>query len=137
MKVIIMGASGVLTESITPSAYMIDLIGFQSTPITTTLTTDTVIVGTDFLWNAEFSAGRSIFLEGMLFESVATATVSLSLYTLAGVQVANSICSTTSTTAIRIRSIASTLVDGTTYQLRWKVSVASTASLKYARLIIS
>lgn len=121
--------------SLTP-AHMIDIIGFQFTPITTTVTTDTLIAGSDFLWNTVYdAAGQSVYLETVGYGSAATTTTTVTLYTLAGVAVTGSATTAASVTANRARSAALGLVDGTTYQVRWK-SNAATGNLKSVRLVI-
>lgn len=115
---------------------MIDIIGFQFSPITTTVTTDTLISGSDFVWSAAFDTnGQSVYLETVGFGSVSTTTTTTTLYTLAGVAVTGSATTAGSVTANRARSVALGLVDGTTYQVRWKAN-AATGNLKSVRLVI-
>ena len=118
-------------------ASVIVLIGLQATALTTTSTTDALIPGTDFLWQSAYvPSGRSVFLEIVGNGSAATVAASVALYTAAGVLVAGAAVTAAGTAITRGRSTALTLVDNTTYQLRFKTTVAGTASIKSVRIII-
>lgn len=135
MKVVTLATTGLYAESFIPSSSTMDLIGYQNTAMTTTSTTDVLMVGSDIQWESEFTGGKSVFLEGFIISSATTLTASVSLYTAAGVIVSGATISTT-TAGARVRTTALALVGGTTYQLRWKISAAGTASLKLIRLVV-
>ena len=110
----------------------------EFTPVTTTVTTSAtalLINATQFLWDAGYlPAGRSLFLEILGSATAGSPTVIL---TPAGSAVASvTLIGTASTTTVRTRSAAITLVSGTVYETRLFNSVAGTASLRVARLIV-
>ncbi|WBA43161.1 hypothetical protein [Hymenobacter canadensis] len=117
-------------------ASVIPLIGFQATPLYCSTATDTLIDGTDFLWNAAYlPAGRSVYLEMVGRSDSFTSALRMSLYDLAGNPVTG-FAQNADQVYGRSRSAALTLVDGTTYRVYLRMSNGSAGSIKLARLII-
>lgn len=114
----------------------LDIVGYQST-VLTTLLADFTVPGSDFVWNAAVAAGRSVYLE-VSGGAAVIGGMSAQLYTLGGVAVPGVATVTGAANAnTRGRSPALTLVDGVTYQLHFRPSPAGlTAQLRLARLII-
>lgn len=127
---------------------MIDIIGFQFVPITTTGTSDTLIPGSDFVWHStNTTTGQKVYLESVAYGSLATTTTTTTLYTIDGTAVPGSATTTGSTTPSIARSTGISLTDGATYQVRWKINMSvvtasttlnpASGNLKTVRLIIS
>lgn len=130
--------NNVLYVPVQLAATTIMLVGAQGNPIATTqvdtLTTASVVIGSDFVWDSSYAIGKTVSME---FCSSATAgkTLAASLYTLAGINVGNSGTSGFTSTPGLARTGTFTLVNGTTYQIRIAVG-SGTGYLYSARLII-
>ena len=117
--------------------FMVQATGAAVTSTSTVVTGASLIDGTNFLWNSAYAPGvRAVFLE-ILASSTAGSPVVI-LTALGATAAAVSLTGTASTTTVRTRSAAlgAALVNGTEYQVRLYNSVAGTASLKVARLLV-
>ena len=140
-------AVGTNTTQVATTAYVVAALPAEVVPllqvqaavtsVATTAATATLIDATNFLWNTSYAPGaRSIFFEIL---ASATAGSPTAILTAVGSTVAvATLVGTASTTTVRTRSAAlvAILVSGTEYQVRLFNSVAGTASLKVARLLI-
>lgn len=119
------------------SAKVIDLLPLQATGLVTgVLGVEAAVNGSDFIWRKDYlPSGRSAYLETFASGSALTTQVTTTLYTQAGA-VAGATTTTNTTTGSLAQSTALALVDGTTYQLRFKAAILGTGTLKLARLII-
>lgn len=124
------------TDTLLAPPTRLDIVGYQST-VLTTLLADFTAPGSDFVWNAAVAAGRSVYLE-IVGGAAVIGGMSAQLYTAAGVAVAGVATVAGAANAnTRGRSPALSLVDGTTYQLHFRPSpLGLTAQLRLARLII-
>jgi len=129
-------------EVLAGSAKWQDILPLQAGGLLSTLLgVDNIVYGSDFVWNVDYlPTNRSIYLETFASGSALTTLVAVTLYATSGPTsgqaVVNATTSTTNTTTgALVRSNAFTLVDGVSYQLRFKATLLGTATLKLARLI--
>jgi hypothetical protein len=132
-------SSGSGGSSPTLPPMIIDLVGYQYSPIPTTQVNtepaSSIVVGSNFVWDSAYATGKSVQLE-ICCAATPGRTLAASLYTLEGVNVVNSGISGFSDAVGLARSGAFTLVHGTTYQVRIAVGSSGTGYLYSARLII-
>ena len=133
------GTSVTTGASTTLPPMMIPLVYSQGAPIATTAVdtnqASSVVIGSDFLWDSAYAAGKTVLMEICCSASTGK-TLAASLYTLDGVNVSGSGISGFSSSVGLARTGTFTLVHGTTYQVRIAIGSSGTGYLHSARLII-
>jgi hypothetical protein len=128
-----------VAAAVTLPPMIIDLVGYQYQPIPTVVNNtglaSSIVIGSNFVWDSAYAAGKTVQME-ICSSATAGKHLAASLYTLDGVNVANSGISGFSSEVGLARTGTFALVHGTTYQVRIAVGSSGTGYLYSARLII-